>query len=274
MALIGGLDHTKHLSEFADPLDSQEGVLSAATRRGKALTNLAGATMTAAQLAFVAGAVAGAIAANKAVIANSAGAIANVTTHLSLNSGLTATDLAGRTVRINSITNTGTANSLIGFQSKPAQGAATAQNVIGGEISPRLNDTFALTGTGTIIGLHVDAYLKGTTGNVAGDVRGQQIELVTDDAGTRTITGDVVGLRMRAAFSGTISGNMTAIKIEKAEAQTNSKQWEYVLELTGDNGTIWSDGYSTETADENGAIKVRVNGQDRWIKLYGTAPIV
>ena len=77
---------------------------------------------------------------------------------------------------------------------------------------------------------------------------------------------------MRAAFSGTISGNMTAIKVEKAEAQTNSKQWEYFLELTGDNGLIWSDGYSTEAADENGSIKVRVNGADRWIKLYGTAP--
>lgn len=189
-----------------------------------------------------------------------------------VNSGTTATDMAGKTVRINSVTNTGTANSLIGFQSKPAQGASTAQNVIGAEISPRLNDTFALTSSGTIIGLHVDAYLRGTTGNVAGDVRGQQIELVTDDAGTRVVTGDVVGLRMRAAFSGTISGNMVGIKIEKAEAQTNSKQWEYVLELTGDNGLIWSDGYGTEAADENGGFKVRINGQDRWVKTYGTAP--
>lgn len=192
--------------------------------------------------------------------------------NLAINSGTTASDVAGKTTRINSITNTGTANSFIGFQSKPAQGASTAQNVIGCEISPRVNDTFALTGSGSIIGAHVDAYLKGTTGNIAGDVRGAQIELVTDDAGTRIITGDVVGLRMRAAFSGTISGNMTAIKVEKAEAQTNSKQWEYFLELTGDNGLIWSDGYSTEAADENGSIKVRVNGADRWIKLYGTAP--
>jgi hypothetical protein len=194
--------------------------------------------------------------------------------HMLLFAGTTATDTLGKTVRINSITNTGTANSLIGFQSKPAQGASTAQNVIGCEISPRVNDTFALTSTGTLIGAHIDAYLKGTTGNVGGDVRGAQIELVTDDAGTRTISGDVIGLRMRAAFSGTITGNMTAIKIEKAEAQTNSKQWEYVLELTGDNTTIWSDGYGTEAADENGGFKVRINGQDRWVKTYGTAPIV
>ena len=52
--------------------------------------------------------------------------IASSADHLELNSGLTSTDLAGKTVRINSITNTGTANSFIGFQSKPAVGASTA----------------------------------------------------------------------------------------------------------------------------------------------------
>jgi hypothetical protein len=82
--------------------------------------------------------------------------------NLQLNSGPTGTDQAGETVRINSITNTGTANSWIGFQSKPAQGASTAQNVIGFEVSPRLNNTFALTGSGSIIGAHVDAYLRAT----------------------------------------------------------------------------------------------------------------
>lgn len=192
--------------------------------------------------------------------------------NLLINSGTTATDVAGKTVRINSITNTGTANSLIGFQSKPAQGVATAQNVIGGEISPRVNDTFALTGSGTLIGLHVDAYLKGTTGDIAGDVRGMQIELVTDDAGTRTVTGDVVGLRMRAAFSGTITGNMVGLRIEKAETQTNSKQWEYVMELTGENGLIWDDDFGTEPSTAAGGFKVRINGADRWVQTYSSAP--
>lgn len=194
--------------------------------------------------------------------------------NLALDVAATSTDMAGKTVRLNSITNTGTANSWIGFQSKPAQGVDTAQNVIGGEISPRLNDGIDLTGTGSIIGLHMDAYLKGTTGNVAGDVRGAQIELVTDDAATRTISGDVIGLRFRAAFSGTITGDMVAISIEKAEAQTNSKQWEYVLELTGDNGLIWASGYGTEVTTLDGAFKVKVNGADRWVPLYSGAPSV
>ena len=184
---------------------------------------------------------------------------------------------AGKKILINSFTSTDTASSIMGFQSKPAAGASTGQNVIGCEISPRVNDTFALTGTGTLIGAHIDAYLKGTTGNVGGDVRGAQIELVTDDAGTRTISGDVIGLRMRAAFSGTITGNMIAFSVEKAETQTNSKQWEYLFELTGDNGLIWRDDYTTEVSTAGsvaGAIKVLVNGADRWIALYNTAPTV
>ena len=183
----------------------------------------------------------------------------------------TVTD--SKTVRINSITNTGTANSLIGFQSKPAQGASTAQNVIGGEISPRVNDTFALTGSGTLIGLHVDSYLKGTTGNVAGDVRGMQIELVTDDAATRTISGDVVGLRFRAAFSGTITGDMVPIRVEKAETQTNSKQWEALFELTSTVAGVWNNAPGTEPSTADGYIKVIVNDAVRYIQLYSGAPV-
>ena len=189
--------------------------------------------------------------------------------HLALN---TTSD--GNQVRINSRTFTQTSGSSIAFQSKPGQGASSSGNVIGCEISPRVNNTFALTGTGTLIGAHIDAYLKGTTGNIGGDVRGVQIELVTDDAGTRTVTGDVVGLRFRAAFSGTITGDMVVIRVEKAEAQTNSKQWEYLLELTGDNALIWRDDYTTEVTTLAGAIKVLVNGADRWIPLYSGAPVV
>lgn len=192
--------------------------------------------------------------------------------HVDINSMKTSADNAGKTVRLNSKTNTGTANSLIGFQSKPRQGAAMANNVIGCEISAQISDTFALTSSGSLIGAHLDCYVRGTTGDIGGDVRGAQIELVTDDAGTRTITGDVVGLRFRAAFSGTVTGAITAIKIEKMETQTGSVQWEYVLDLTGVNGLIWDDDFGTEPSTAAGGFKVRINGQDRWVQTYSSAP--
>lgn len=193
--------------------------------------------------------------------------------HLALNSGVTATDVAGKTVRLNSITNTGTANSLVGFQSKPTQGAATAQNVIGCEISPRVNDTFALTGSGSLIGAHVDAYLKGTTGAIAGDVRGLQVEMVTDDSGNRAITGHVAAIRIRAAFSASgITGNFVPFRVEKAEAQTNSQNYDALFDLTGQSPGVWSDDPTTELnlpgGTVKGYIKVIVNGNARYIALY------
>jgi len=185
---------------------------------------------------------------------------------------LVNTTVAGGTVRLNSITKTDTSDDFIGFQSKPAMGATTTKTVTGAEISPRLNNTF---GAGNVIGLHVDTFLKGTgTGTISGDVRGQQIEMVTDDNGGKTVSGNVVGLRFRTAWSGTITGKMIAIRIEKPETQTGSKNYDYVFDLPSDNALIWRDDYTTEVTTLAGALKVRVNGADRWIPLYSGAPVV
>src|SRR3989344_1152675 len=86
-------------------------------------------------------------------------------------------------IRINYRTDSTTTGDFIGVQIKPGQGASkTAGNVIGAEISPRLNSGVALAASGSIIGAHIDTYLKGTaTGTVNGNVRGLQVELVSDD---------------------------------------------------------------------------------------------
>jgi hypothetical protein len=182
------------------------------------------------------------------------------------------TSVAGGTIRLNSTTKTDTTDDFIGFQSKPGLGVTTTKSVTGAEISPRVNNTF---GAANVIGLHVDTYLRGTgTGTISGDVRGQQIEMVTDDNGGKTVSGNVIGLRFRTAWSGTISGKMIAIRIEKPEAQTGSKNYDYVFDLTGDNALIWCDDYTTEVTTLSGALKVRVNGADRWIPLYSGAPVV
>ena len=184
------------------------------------------------------------------------------------------TDSDDRQIRINSRNFAQTSGSSIAFQAKPAQNVGSSGSVIGGEISPRVNSGVALSGSGGIIGLHVDAYLKGTAaGTIGGDVRGLQVELVTDDAGTRTVSGNVTGLRFRAAFSATtITGKFVPIRIEKAEAQTNSKQWDAVLELPSTNAGIWHDDPNTEPSTAAGYIKVLVNGNARYIQLYSTAP--
>lgn len=157
----------------------------------------------------------------------------------------------------------------IGFQSKPAQVRASTGTLTGGEISPRVNDAIALA---NIKGLHVDVFLKGTSaGAISGDVRGLEIELTTDDAGTRAIAGDVSAIRIRTAFSASsITGIFSAIRIEKNEAQTNSQDYDAVMELTGTFGAggIWDSADTNTAGTKRGAIKVRVNGTDRWIRLY------
>ena len=185
--------------------------------------------------------------------------------HLSLN---TVSD--SKNVRINSRNYTDTTGDAIGFQVKPAQTVSkTANALIGGEISPRLNNGVALAGaSGVIMGLNVDPYLKGTAaGTVAGDVRALNLELVTDDAGTRAITGNVNHIRIRSAFSATSVGTFIPIRIEVAEAQTNSKSYDAVLDLTG-TGTAWHDTDTVSGDTEAGFIRVRVNGNYRRILLF------
>lgn len=184
---------------------------------------------------------------------------------------LIETDGDSKTIRLNSRDYAQATGSSIGFQAKPAQNVASTGSVIGGEVSPRANSGIAVA---NVIGLHVNAYLKGTAaGTISGDVRGLNVELVTDDAGTRTISGNVSAIRVRAAFSaGTLNGTMAPIRIEKAEAQTGSQQWDAVLDLPSTNPGIWNDDPGTELNNPGGTvkgyIKVLVNGNARYIALY------
>lgn len=183
-----------------------------------------------------------------------------------------------KSIRLGFTSITSTSGGISALQVKPAITVArTADGLTALEVSPRVNSGIAMAGaSGTVIGVHSDVYLKGTaTGTIAGDVRSTNLELVTDDAGTRTISGNVNFIRMRAAFSATtISGKFCPIRIEKAEAQTNSKQYDALLDLPSTNGAgasaVWHDTQNTSTT--SGVIKVLVNGNVRWIQLYSTTP--
>lgn len=191
---------------------------------------------------------------------------ASLGNHLTLNS---ASD--SKQPRINSRSFTQTSGSSMGFQSKPDQTVASTGSVIGAEISARASSGIAVA---NLIGLHADSYLKGTAaGTISGDVRGLQVELVTDDAGTRTISGNVTGIRIRAAFSATtLTGTMEAIRIEKAETQTNSQNWDSVLTLTSNSPGVWNSTDVDSGDTEAGYFKVLINGVARYVITYSDAP--
>lgn len=185
--------------------------------------------------------------------------ITSTSAHLLLES-----PAAGKTVRINVLTKSGTADDYIGMQVKPGQSVSTAKNIIGGEISPRLNSGVALTGSGSIIGLHVDTYLKGTSGNVAGDVRGMQIELVDDGSAGRTISGNAVGLRFRSNLSCTaITGSHAVLSVENGEG---SQKWDALAVIEAETDVF--DKTTAVNATQNGYIVVVVDGATRYIPLY------
>ena len=198
-----------------------------------------------------------------------------ITNHNGFNHLLIETETSddSKTIRLNSRNYSQATGSSIGFQSKPAQNIASTGSVIGAEISPRANSGIAVA---NVIGLHCDAYLKGTAaGTISGDVRALNLELVTDDAGTRTVSGNVNAIRIRSAFSATtITGKFVPIRIEKAEAQTGSKQYDAVLELPSTVAGVWNDTDSDSGDTEAGYIKVLVNGNARYIVLYSDAPTV
>src|SRR3990167_3277970 len=63
---------------------------------------------------------------------------------------------------------TRTSGDFIGRSMKISQGETTTGQVVGLELSPRIEDTF---GGSTITALKADPVLKGNTGNLSGDVR-------------------------------------------------------------------------------------------------------
>ncbi|KKL66098.1 hypothetical protein LCGC14_2148390 [marine sediment metagenome] len=98
--------------------------------------------------------------------------------------------------------------------------------------------------------------------------------MVTSNSGTRTIDGYVTGLRFRSVFSATaITGNFTAIRTEFPEAQTNSQTYDAWAEWTGTVALVWNNTPGTEPSTADGYVKVIVNGTDRWIQLYSSAPV-
>jgi len=160
----------------------------------------------------------------------------------------------------------------IGFQSFANQSVTSTGTVFGGQVRARLADDIDM---GNLIGLQSDVFLAGTTAKtVSGDIRGLQIELTTSDSATNTVSGDVTGIRIRAAFSAsTLTGDMVPIKIEVAETQTNSQQWDAVFELEGANTGIWASGAASGVGDtEDGYFKIIIDGVAQYVMTFSDTP--
>lgn len=148
----------------------------------------------------------------------------------------------GTPVRINSRSYTQTTGSSIGMQSKPSQTVTTTGDVIGAEFSPRYQDGIA---GGGLVAVKADPILKGTTGNLSGNVVAFEANIDFGLSGTRTITGAVAAFRTFLAVpSGfTYTGKKSVILI----ANPNIAQWDYVFDIESSNTTLVEEGTNVTT---------------------------
>ncbi len=156
----------------------------------------------------------------------------------------------------------------IGFQCKPNQATGnTAVSVHGCEIQPRFADGQAGK---DLVGTNISAILKGTTGDLSGEVHVLEVE--TDFNGgaspTRTITGDCSMLRINADWPSamTFSGKKIAIKFP---ALNDGK-----YDLLFDFDTSQVGGFMNATASlgsQIGQILIRVGSTTRCIPYYATS---
>lgn len=157
----------------------------------------------------------------------------------------------------------------IAFQATPSQTVSSSGNLIGGQIKPRLQDGVALTGSGSLIGLHIDTDLKGTTGAIGGDIRGMEIEMVGDIGRTSAVTGDVLGIRFRTNLSTVVGGHVSPLYVLAGEAAGG--QWDALCKFSANVTGVWDDTDSGTTSTKAGFIKVLIGTTARYIRLYDAA---
>lgn len=173
-----------------------------------------------------------------------------------------------RNVRINSRNYTQTSGDASGVQIKPNQTAATA-SITGLEVSPRFAS--AIAGT-NLVAIKADPVLKGTTGNIGGEVVGVQVNIDFGISGSRTITGDVSAFETFLAVpsSGmTYSGRVAVMRVRTV----NIKAWDDLFNFDDANtgaAVVSCDGMTASPcgATEDGYLTMRVAGTSYQIPFY------
>lgn len=173
-----------------------------------------------------------------------------------------------RNVRINSRNYTQTSGDASGVQIKPNQTAATA-SITGLEVSPRFAS--AIAGT-NLVAIKADPVLKGTTGNIGGQVTGVQVNIDFGISGSRCITGDVSAFETFLAVpsSGmTYSGRVAVMRVRTV----NIKAWDDLFNFDDANtgaAVVSANGMNKDPCGcaEAGFLTMRVAGTSYQIPFY------
>ncbi len=176
---------------------------------------------------------------------------------------VTQTD--NKPVRINSKTasdSTLASQSLIGFQCKPRSGVTRTADIYGAEFEPGFNNTFGGT---SLIGVASRPTLKGTTGNLSGDVRAYEAAIGSDVNSSRVVSGTMSALWATNNCSATVTGGIYVIH---ALAAGDSKNWSGFAKLPNDDALAYKQATDITPGNLRGYIKVNIGGTNYFIPAY------
>ncbi len=214
----------------------------------------------------------GTLAASKAVTLDRNSRLKGSLVHDTSDHFKIETSADGKTVRINSRSYTQASGGSIGYQSKPSQTVTTTGEVIGAELSPRLQSGI---GAASLTGHVATPILKGSVG---GDITARFVaykgELTDENAGTRTIAyAAILDAWHQLAGTHTFTAGVHVINARTAGGGT---PWTSFLraEASGDGGlNVSANGMfkDPEGDTEAGFLKVQVGTTVYEIPIYASS---
>lgn len=188
--------------------------------------------------------------------------VSGATDHLLLN-----TQASDGNVRINSKTFSVDA-SIVAAQIKPAAGVALTNGIVGLEVEPRINNTFAGT---NLHGIFSGPWKRGTgaAGNLTGTMIAYEGKLQSDSGYSGTIAGPVAVLRAINSLHGTVTAGPSVIYAHNHEGNVPWASFIHGTEALGTHSLTTNSDKTGNT--KSGTLKVRFNNTLYHIQLYADA---
>jgi hypothetical protein len=209
------------------------------------------------------------------------GVYSNAANNLSFAAGGVEYMRIKATPTLGSITSTAASGDMTGFQTKPNQNATTTGNVVGIDVSPRIQSGFGL---GAMTAILAYPTLKGSgAGTITGDIAALELIACEDDlfsasATPKVLQGDVCVMKIRSNFTVNPSGDTTIMKIVNAE-KANGGDWDSFIKFvskTDGSTAAGSHDLLVAAGAGNGSlygnIPVSVKGVGtKYIRVYDTS---
>lgn len=163
-------------------------------------------------------------------------------------------------VRLNNRDYAQTSGDSIGFQSRPRASGSGTQSVYGCQIAPGFNN--AKSGN-SLVGVQADCILKGTSGNLSGDIRAFQGQITDENAAGRTIAGisSILDAWQQLAAH-TFTGGVYVLNVR---APGGATPWSGFA-VFPDDSQIASDG-EDKSGGTVGWVKVKIGSKTGYIQV-------